>query len=58
MRFFNHLLNRQIPETFCKIQGYDDVKEIVKRALKSQDNFYRKSVLWQDTLPRGDIGYL
>lgn len=40
MKFFNRLLDKQTPEEFfSKIQGYEDVKEIVRRVLNSQDNY-------------------
>jgi len=40
MKFFHNLLNIEKKQTtFDKIQGYDDIKEIVKRALNGSDTY-------------------
>ena len=37
MKFFHYLLHKH--DTFNKVQGYDDLKEIVSRALDAEDNY-------------------
>jgi DNA polymerase III delta prime subunit len=37
MKFFHHLLNKH--DTFNRVQGYDDLKEILSRALDTEHNY-------------------
>ena len=40
MKFIHHLLNKHsTSDAFDKIQGYDDLKQIVSRALDTEDNY-------------------
>jgi hypothetical protein len=40
MKFFHNLLNKHsTSDAFSKIQGYDDLKEIVSRDLDAEDNY-------------------
>jgi len=44
MKFFNHLLNKHssTADAFNKIQGYEDLKQIVGRALNAEDNYNKR----------------
>ena len=39
MRFLSSLFHNQKSTAFDNIQGYDDIKEIVRRALDSEDSY-------------------
>src|SRR5215467_13639454 len=39
MKFLNHLFSSNKQTGFDNIQGYDDIKNIVRRALDSEDNY-------------------
>jgi predicted ATPase with chaperone activity len=39
MRFFKQLFKQKIEEPFSSIEGYYDLKEIVKRALVTEDGY-------------------
>jgi holliday junction DNA helicase RuvB len=39
MKFLHHLFNSNKPTGFDKIEGYEDIKDIVMRALDSEDNY-------------------
>jgi len=40
MKFFHYLLNKHsTSDAFDKIQGYDDLKQIVSRAIDAEDNY-------------------
>jgi holliday junction DNA helicase RuvB len=39
MKFLHHLFSSNKPTVFDKIEGYEDIKDIVMRALDSEDNY-------------------
>ncbi|MGC2575897.1 MAG: ATP-binding protein [Candidatus Nitrosopolaris sp.] len=39
MKFLHHLFSNNKPTDFDKIEGYEDIKDIVIRALDSEDNY-------------------
>jgi hypothetical protein len=39
MKFLHHLFSSNKPTGFDKIEGYEDIKDIVIRALDSEDNY-------------------
>ncbi len=39
MKFLHHLFSNNRPKGFDKIEGYEDIKDIVMRALDSEDNY-------------------
>jgi Holliday junction DNA helicase RuvB len=39
MKFLHHLFSSNKPTGFDKIEGYEDIKDIVMRALDSEDNY-------------------
>jgi Holliday junction DNA helicase RuvB len=39
MKFLHHLFSHNEPTSFDKIEGYEDIKDIVIRALDSEDNY-------------------
>src|SRR5215831_21173694 len=39
MKFLHHLVSSNKPTGFDKIEGYEDIKDIVMRALDSEDNY-------------------
>jgi hypothetical protein len=39
MNFLHHLFGSNKPTSFDKIEGYEDIKDIVIRALDSEDNY-------------------
>jgi hypothetical protein len=39
MNFLHHLFSINKPTGFDKIEGYEDIKDIVIRALDSEDNY-------------------
>src|SRR5215472_641298 len=39
MKFLHHLFSSNKQTGFDNIQGYDDIKDIVRRALDSEDNY-------------------